>query len=198
VTRRLVQELRLRFNDFPITFVPRSSLGNLGIRDDQRKLLEQVLAALERYSEQRYQLAHTTYHHLASALPAYFLERRMISVVCCPNGVIVRYEKQDCEGVVGSWSNKTIRDITPLVSENSVYLLDEGGRLPDDFSAPSLTLCSRAPDGSRKDMLSIPFVVSAHISGELSMPQQPLSLACFAWNSMRVRSGGARTMACLS
>jgi len=102
----------------------------------------------------------------------------MISVVCCPDGVIVRYEKQDFEGVVGSWSNKTIRDITPFVSENSVYLIDEGGRLPDDFGGPSLTLCSRAPDGSRKERLSLPLVVVAHISGEdcIQRPNGPLRI----------------------
>src|SRR4051794_7422272 len=115
--RRVVRELTWKINDISIRYVIKEFFPTLGINAGQQQLLEAIVAVFEGYQKNRLNLMKSIYQHCISSCPDYYREPRIVTLLCCPDGVIVRYERkahevlssdeqQIHETVLGGWSDK--------------------------------------------------------------------------------------------
>ena len=121
------------------TYYARDDLWRLELSPERLDIVENVVAAIASYLSEVAKLVASS-DKLASSLPSHLSEPGLVIVTCTPEGIIVRYDKQQIDEVVGTWSDSDLKTIVPHISENYVHCIASGEEL--DANTPMLELRS--------------------------------------------------------
>lgn len=160
---KVLKAIQLKFGEDSFTFSPRELLDDLEIEKEQRAQLDTVLSVIEAHRVALAELVDGKYQHLAPSLPEHLVDRCLITVTCCPDGMIVRYDKKeviedhepDKDILVGTWSPRTITELVPLLSEQSAYVIRDDEEVSEKPQGPTITLSAHGPGGERKEWITI-------------------------------------------
>ena len=84
--------LEIRFQEESIKLFPLDGITNLKLDAGKSDLLHRLISTLSCYREHRNMLVDTQYSKLVNSLPDYYHERKLLIVLCCTDGVIVRHD----------------------------------------------------------------------------------------------------------
>ncbi len=176
---KVLKTVQLKIGEHSLTFSPPETLDDLDIEAEQRSQLDTVLSVIRAYRIALAKLVGGRYQHLAPSLPEHLVDRCLIAVTCCPDGIIVRYDKRDIvEGqdpdqdvLVGTWSPSSVTEMVPLLSENSAYVVRDDEAPPKEAKGPTITLSMHGPGEERKEWVTIQSFFVGKIPAEV--PYEP-------------------------
>ena len=170
--------LEIRFQEESIKLFPIDGITNLELDAGKTDLLHRLISTLSYYREHRKMLVDTQYSKLASSVPDYYGERKLLIVLCCTDGVIIRHDLRDWDAVVGECCDRSIKDLAPILSDNFVHIIDDKDEKPSDLPGPSMTLQKVSQGGDAENIMMIQTNVIARTSGAdtIQRPGRPLRI----------------------
>ena len=88
-----------------ITYTPIDRLSQSTIPAIRRETVAAVIKAITAYRSSVADLLMNRHQELRELLPTYLTEAALVMVTCTQDGIIVRYDRQQINEVVGTWSD---------------------------------------------------------------------------------------------
>jgi len=105
-----------------------SEINNSVVADTQKpsqeeqKIVNRVGATVKAYLKSVEELLSNKYAHLRQLTPTYLANPGKVLVLCCPDGVIIRFEQKiDKKQIFYGWLPETISRATAKISENVIH-----------------------------------------------------------------------------
>ena len=95
---------------------------NSGLTPDQKATVRRVGETVREYLKTAKALAAGKYAGIKESIPDYLINPGNVLVACCPNGIVIRYEKEsDSKDVITAWFPETIQDVAAQVSQYLIH-----------------------------------------------------------------------------
>jgi hypothetical protein len=120
-------DLKVSTNHF--TYYPFSEIKELNLSPNQKIILENIVDFIKTAKNTILELLYDKYKDIKNVLPLHFTETCLIMITCCSDGVIIRYDKYETNLVVCTWLEKTLTELSPVLSENFIYCIDKNTSL---------------------------------------------------------------------
>jgi hypothetical protein len=91
------------------------------LSEAQQALVDQIGATIKEYLKASDELLHGRYVHLKDWAPVHLADRGNVLIVCCPDGVVVRFErKADEKRILAGWMQDRLPQVASLLSQNVI------------------------------------------------------------------------------
>lgn len=108
--------------DTPMDFASCLVEDSPSISKMQESVFRQVGATVKAYLVASEELLNGKYAHLREWAPPHLADPGKVLAACCPDGVVIRYERKKDEQVLATgWIPKQLTDVVPLLSQQVVY-----------------------------------------------------------------------------
>jgi hypothetical protein len=124
-----VAKIDLKISKNHFIYYPFSEIKELNLSSSQKIILENIVDFIKTAKNTILELLSDKYKDIKSALPLYFTEPCLIMITCCSDGVIIRYDKHEANLVVSTWLEKTLTELSPILSENFIYCINKNTSL---------------------------------------------------------------------
>ena len=116
--------------------VPRESNDSMdAIPVEKEPILNKVATTVKAYLKEAENLLSGKYSSIKSFAPQHLINPGVVMIVCCDDGVIIRYDRKvEEKGIAYGWAYGSLNNLAPLISENLVHC-----HYPD-HSTPSKTV----------------------------------------------------------
>lgn len=128
-----------------------------GLDVQQADIVQRVGGVVNSYLSAVRRLLSTKYAHIKDWVPVHLAEPRLVFVVCCPDGVAIRYErKTDRVGTGVGWTPNVLADIMPILSQGLVHCYpDRQYTSTIPTTGMEMNLFSMSPTaGTKQDIMS--------------------------------------------
>lgn len=90
---------------------------------EQQALIDAVRGSIHAYVKAAKEFLKGKYAYIRDYAPAHLKDPGVVACVCCPDGIVVRYDaKTEEKPVVGyAWVDEGLSELTPKISESVVY-----------------------------------------------------------------------------
>src|SRR5258708_1789905 len=96
------------------------------LESEQKELVDAVGATVKAYLVAAHSLAQGKYAHLRHLIPIHLAERGKTLVLCCPDGIAIRYETcKEAQGIARAWSLGSLAESVEELSQNVVHCYDD-------------------------------------------------------------------------
>ena len=92
------------------------------LSDEEAEIVEQVGATIKAYLQRAEELLNSKLAHLRGLTPDYLADPGNVLVVCCEDGVVIRYERKvDERHTLISTLSQRVIDVAPMLSQNIIH-----------------------------------------------------------------------------
>jgi len=110
--------------DSPIEFLEMDTSEAVS-GDKNEKLFEQLGKTVKAYLDTIDELIKNKYEGIKDFVPAYLLEPGTVFIACCPDGLVIRFERRiDKRKVFVAWSDDPLIKTAPLLSQNLIHIYE--------------------------------------------------------------------------
>ncbi len=89
---------------------------------EQEPILKKVGSTVKAYLKAAEELLSGKYAQIKDYTPQHLKDPGFVIVICCNDGVIIRYDKKvEAKGIGVGWNDENLGNLAPLISENVVY-----------------------------------------------------------------------------
>lgn len=159
-----------------LEFFPPSELSHLNISSIHQETVDRVLQTIGAYRSAHRELIKGKYKELYSSELEYLSKQCLILVACCPDGIVVRYDKNEADAVLGGWFPGSLSELVPAISEKYVFCLKEGEQFNPQESEMSFELFTYDDDGSRKTIVEKKVALIGQLPHSATMQPTPWPL----------------------
>jgi hypothetical protein len=188
-----MKKSRITFNaGNPMEFPDGIELDNSALSKEQQHIVRQVAETIHTYLATAEELLKGKYTHLKDWVPIHLANSGNVLVACCPDGVVIRYERKvDQKHVIGGWFPETLPHVAAIVSQSVVHCYTERNytsTIPTSGTEIKLFKQS-AGTGIREEITSARIGVEAIIERPERLPQPPQKPFCLlsVLNNIEIR-----------
>ena len=163
MTTKKLRYVSINTPDGETFYYPQNELQESEIPSERMAVVKNVVAAIESYRSEITQLLAAN-NDLSDSLPNYLTNPGLIVATCTDEGVIVRYDKQPIDQVVGAWSETSLIKLVSFLSENYVHCIEPGTQLDPESPKLKIILSTLDSVGQSKT------VVEFHTALTLELP----------------------------
>jgi hypothetical protein len=177
-----IKKDKIIFNtSYPMDLPDSIESDNSALSEDQQQIVRQVAETIHTYLVAAEELLEGKYTHLKDWAPIHLANSGNVLVACCPDGVVIRYERKvDQKRVVGGWFPETLPQVASVVSQSVVHCYTERhytSAIPTAGTEIKLFKQS-AGSGIREEIASARIGVEAIIERPERLPQPPHKPFC--------------------
>jgi len=103
--------------------LPAKETANLtSLPEDIQLRIKQVAETIKAYQFEAIDLLDNKYSNLKNIAPVHLTDPGVTLVVCCSDGIIIRFEKKyEEKGLACAWAEENIDQLAPILSENVIH-----------------------------------------------------------------------------
>jgi hypothetical protein len=107
-------------------FDPQEGISTTNLTEIQDKLVKTIVSSIKAYVETAKGLLKGKYSHIKDFAPIHLTNPSAIACICCPDGIIIRYDAKGAgpdskTRIISGWSDETITQMVPKISENIIF-----------------------------------------------------------------------------
>jgi hypothetical protein len=157
----------------PMEFSENSEAPTQTLTQEQERVINQVGSTVKAYLDAADSLLKGKYAPIKDLAPTHLTDHGTVLVVCCGEGVLIRYErKQEEKKVMTAWRNEALSKSALVLSESVVHCRSgKGDSAADPRSGPQVTL--RKTDSATGETSQI-LAFKVSFEAEIDQPREPL------------------------
>jgi hypothetical protein len=180
-TRRMKKaDIKFELNS-PMEFYDRLDQDGCTLREEEQVIVDRVGAAVKAYLNAAQDALNGKYAHLKEYAPTHLAQPGNVLAVCCPDGVVVRYERRtDQMRIFIGWMSDSIATVASQLSQNVIHCyanrgytstVHETGALLEMWAEDGIT-------GQRDVVVSGRIGIEAVLERPEKIPQPPRKPFC--------------------
>ena len=148
---------------------------------EQRLIVNQVGLTMKAYVKAAEDLLEGKFVHIRDLAPVHLSDSGNVSIVACPGGIVMRFERSAGDRqVLSGWSNQSLSEIAAGLSENLIQCYTDEKQVPATLTGDLEIILSvtAAQNQVKQEMVRIKVGFNAIIKRPLELPGPPRKPFC--------------------